>query len=172
MTKGGTKNSLRSSSVMDWQPPIEPPALIRVAGITGNAFKKLEEGMGKEQVLKLLGRPDGMSRDQNAETLTYRNRLMSGWAWDRADYYVILVDGRVASYGTGDVRERQSPIIVAPTLASPMPVPPAPPTLRGQCFLQREWTSGFYKNCVFRCVAGEVVRTVTSTELCPLHTAQ
>ncbi len=153
---------------LDFQPAVEAPALIRVAGVTGNAFKKLEEGMSKDQVIELLGRPDGLSRDQGVEVLTYRNRLMTGWAWDRADYYVILTDGRVTSYGTGEVREKQPPTIIIPqSMQSPMGS--APPAASGeQCFFNREWTSGFYKNCVYRCVGGEVVKSKGAVELCPI----
>lgn len=83
------------------------------AGITGNSFKKLEEGMSKDDVLRLLGKPDGFRREGATETLTYSNRLMSGWAWDRSDYYVVLSDGKVTAYGK--VRDRRpNTLIVVP----------------------------------------------------------
>ena len=145
---------------------IEPPALIRVAGITGNGFKKLEEGMPKNRVVAILGRPDGFSRDGDTETLIYRNRLMSGWSWDRADYYVVLTGGLLTSYGTGEVRERQPPVVVIPQMT-----PRAPAPAGEQCFPQRDWASGFYRNCVYRCISGEVVRTVGAAELCPATTS-
>ena len=96
---------------MDLPPPqIVPPAvMIQIIGFTGDAFKKLDVGMTREQVIKLLGRPDGVERSGPEETLTYRNRMMSGWGWDRADYYVVLTDGAVTSYGTGTVREHGPP---------------------------------------------------------------
>ncbi|MDZ4371576.1 MAG: hypothetical protein U1C74_09180 [Phenylobacterium sp.] len=150
---------------MDFQPTIEPPAVIRVAAITGNAFKKLEEGMSKDRVIAILGKPDGFTRNGNVEVLTYRNRMMSGWSWDRADYYVVLTEGRITSYGTGEVREREAPVISIPPQSYSAP---ASAPASEQCFFQREWTSGFYKNCVYRCVAGEVVKTVGSAEMCAL----
>jgi hypothetical protein len=36
------------------------------------------------------------------------------------------------------------------------------------CFKQREWSSGFNKNCVYSCLGSEAVQTIRSTELCPL----
>jgi hypothetical protein len=38
----------------------------------------------------------------------------------------------------------------------------------GKCFFEREWTSGFNKNCVYSCTGSEAVQTVSSTTLCPL----
>ena len=38
----------------------------------------------------------------------------------------------------------------------------------GTCFSRGEATSGFYKNCVYDCLGGQVVRTVASTDLCPI----
>lgn len=97
----------------------DPPAIIHVAAIMGGAFKKLEEGMPKEEVLRLLGKPDGFKRDGSAETLTYANRMMSGWAWDRTDYWVVLTDGKVSGYGTGEVRDRRPNT----TIFVPAPLP-------------------------------------------------
>lgn len=36
------------------------------------------------------------------------------------------------------------------------------------CFKQREWSSGFNKNCVYSCLGSEAVQTIGSAELCPL----
>ena len=36
------------------------------------------------------------------------------------------------------------------------------------CFKQREWSSGFNKNCVYSCLGSEAVQTIGATELCPL----
>lgn len=100
---------------MEYDTSQAPPAIIRVAGITGNSFKKLEEGMSKDDVLRLLGKPDGFRREGTTETLTYSNRLMTGWAWDRSDYYVVLTDGKVTAYGNGEVRDRRpNTMIVVP----------------------------------------------------------
>ncbi len=36
------------------------------------------------------------------------------------------------------------------------------------CFFKSEWTSGFNTNCVYSCVGGEAVQTISSTSICPL----
>jgi hypothetical protein len=60
-----------------------------------------------------MGRSDGYRREGNTEVLTYANRLMSGWAWDRADYHVMLVDGRVTACGPGTIRAAPAPSFAA-----------------------------------------------------------
>lgn len=64
----------------------------------------VREGMSKAEVIQVLGNPDGFRRAGAFEALMYTNRLISGWSWDRTDYTVILQDGRVVEYGSGDVR--------------------------------------------------------------------
>lgn len=65
----------------------------------------VHEGMSKQQVISELGNPDGFQRIGEYEALTYTNRLISGWSWDRADYIIILKNGYVEQYGTGEVRQ-------------------------------------------------------------------
>ncbi len=65
----------------------------------------VQEGMAKQEVISALGNPDGFQRSGEYEALTYTNRLISGWSWDRTDYTVILQNGRVVQYGTGQVRQ-------------------------------------------------------------------
>ncbi|UUZ65143.1 hypothetical protein LP417_11130 [Polaromonas sp. P1-6] len=36
------------------------------------------------------------------------------------------------------------------------------------CFKQREWNSGFNKNCVYSCLGSDAVQTIGAAELCPL----
>lgn len=71
----------------------------------GGKFKKIELGMSREQVVNLLGRPDGVRAHTNTEALTYADRLMNGFKWSRADYVVVLRDGVVAEYGPGAIRD-------------------------------------------------------------------
>lgn len=42
------------------------------------------------------------------------------------------------------------------------------PSSGGTCFKQSERISGFNKLCEYSCVTGNTVRTITSTQLCPL----
>lgn len=65
----------------------------------------IREGMSKQQVVAELGNPDGFQRNGDYEAMIYTNRLISGWSWDRTDYTIILQNGNVAQYGTGQVRQ-------------------------------------------------------------------
>ncbi|MDR6935470.1 hypothetical protein [Luteibacter sp. 3190] len=88
-----------------------------VACATGEKMRRLDPGMDRQAVERQMGKPDGYSEQDGYQVLTYKNRLMSGWSWDRADYQVLLKDGRVVSYGPGVVRQNpatNSLVIVAP----------------------------------------------------------
>ncbi|MGH9173484.1 MAG: hypothetical protein ACRD1H_03955, partial [Vicinamibacterales bacterium] len=41
----------------------------------------------------------------------YTNRLISGWSWDRADYYAIFDKERLVRWGSGHVRQGTGPKI-------------------------------------------------------------
>lgn len=71
---------------------------------TGELMSKLRPGMSKNEVADILGNPDGYQSRGEYEAMKYSHRLVTGWAWDRADYHVILKDQRVVEYGTGEVR--------------------------------------------------------------------
>lgn len=74
--------------------------------VTGERVRGgVQEGMSKQQVISELGNPDGFQRSGEYEALLYTNRLISGWSWDRTDYTIILQNGRVVQYGTGQVRQ-------------------------------------------------------------------
>jgi hypothetical protein len=84
---------------------------------TGGKVRDLNVGQDRASVEKQLGRPDGYAQVDGYDVLTYKNRLMSGWSWDRADYQVVLKDGKVVQYGPGEVRQAQNHagvLIVAP----------------------------------------------------------
>lgn len=84
-------------------------ALLLTACVTGEKVRaSVTEGMTKAEVIELIGKPDGFKREGNSEAMQYTNRLISGWSWDRTDYTVILVDGRVTEYGPGQVRQAQT----------------------------------------------------------------
>ena len=76
-----------------------------VACTTGEKMSDISRGMSKEQVVKTLGNPDGNAVSGKYEMLTYSNRLMSGWAYDKADYKIILEDNKVVQYGAENVRQ-------------------------------------------------------------------
>ena len=58
-------------------------------------MSSLRPGMSKADVISILGQPDGYKTVGSQEVQSWNNRLSSGWAWDRADYNVILTEGRV-----------------------------------------------------------------------------
>lgn len=85
-------------------------ALVSLALLTGQIsfggkFKKVELGMSRTEVVRLLGRPDGVRSHENEEALTYADRLVSGFKWSRADYVVVFRDGVVTEYGPGQIRD-------------------------------------------------------------------
>lgn len=81
--------------------------LIAVTGCaTGERVAGLSPGMSQADVIGTLGRPDGFKAEGRYKILKYTNRLISGWSWDRADYFVILKDDKVTEYGSGKVREK------------------------------------------------------------------
>ena len=77
--------------------------------VTGDQMSNIRAGMTKDQVIAVLGRPDGYAQSGSTEALTYSNRLMSGFSWDRADYHVMLSSGLVTAYGPGTVRQNSAP---------------------------------------------------------------
>jgi hypothetical protein len=70
-----------------------------LACVTGERMADHPRGMSKDEVIAVLGNPDGFQRSGDYEALRYTNRLISGWSWDRADYNVTLRNGRVVEYG-------------------------------------------------------------------------
>jgi hypothetical protein len=78
-----------------------------VACATGEKMSRLNEGMTKDEVVEVLGKPDGFRRTGDYEVLTYTNRLISGWSYDTADYHVVLKNGEVVEYGAGEVRVKE-----------------------------------------------------------------
>ena len=81
--------------------------LITITGCaTGERVARLSPGISQADVVGTLGRPDGFRTEGDYTILKYTNRLISGWSWDRADYFVILKDNKVIEYGSGEVREK------------------------------------------------------------------
>ncbi len=69
-------------------------------------MRSVHEGMWKDEVVGLLGDPDGVQRIGEYEVLRYTNRLVGSWSSDRGEYSVILRGGRVVESGPGQVRQR------------------------------------------------------------------
>jgi len=68
----------------------------------------IHEGMKQEDLKSQLGKPDGFKRVEEYTIYTYTNRLISGWSWDRTDYYFIFNGENLQEYGTGGVRVNRS----------------------------------------------------------------
>ena len=62
-------------------------------------------GASKNQVITLLGKPDGSMRSGKYEALRYSNHPVNDGTPVGPDYNVIFVDGFVIDYGYGYVRE-------------------------------------------------------------------
>ena len=66
--------------------------------------------MSKEQVRNVIGKQDKIEKRENGWSIHwYLNRLISGFSWDKTDYYVVYnPDGKVDSYGHGAIDTRTS----------------------------------------------------------------
>jgi hypothetical protein len=71
-------------------------------------MSSLNPGMTKAQVIATLGHPDGYQSEGDYEVLKYTNKLVSGFSWDKADYYAILRGGKLVEYGAGQVRQDET----------------------------------------------------------------
>ena len=74
--------------------------------VTGEKATRVNPGMSQEQVVQVMGKPDGFQQRGEHTVYKYTNRLISGWSWYRADYSFIFKDGKLIEYGAGEVRER------------------------------------------------------------------
>lgn len=83
---------------------------------TGDLVRKeISPDMSKSEVIDVLGNPDGFKTVNDQEVLTYKNRLISGWSWDRADYHIVIKNSRVIGYGAGEVRvKNNNTILIVP----------------------------------------------------------
>ena len=79
---------------------------------TGERFTQLRPGMTKTEVISLLGNPKGYTRSGNSETLQYPGGLISGFSWDTADFYVVLKDGKVESYGSTNTQKANRSTVI------------------------------------------------------------
>lgn len=56
---------------------------------TGERITGLQQGMAPAQVTDVMGAPTGQQRAGNVLRYDYANALISGWSWDRADFYAV-----------------------------------------------------------------------------------
>ncbi len=98
--------------------------LILSSCVMGGKMSGLREGLTKEQVIKIVGNPDGYQRTGDYEVLLYIELRTSAWSYfagsfqDLVDYSVILKDGVVIEYGPGRTHQRDpsgTPFVRVPT---------------------------------------------------------
>ena len=75
--------------------------VLAVSGCAASANKlsSLRPGMTKQEVVSVLGTPDGEGLDGDRSYMNYRlfeNRMTD---WEPSPYTVVLKDGKVISYG-------------------------------------------------------------------------
>jgi len=95
--------------------------MVVIGCTTGDRITGLREGMTPTQVTEVMGAPTGQQRSGNLLRYDYTNALISGWSWDRADYYAVFEDDKLVQWGTGEVRQNRPN---AATLTV-IPFPPA-----------------------------------------------
>jgi hypothetical protein len=81
------------------------------------SMPRIKEGMTKQEVVSILGKPNGFQRSGEYETLRYTTHR-GGQARKKTDFSVMLKDGRVVEYGT-HYSERRGPSV---TTAISVPV--------------------------------------------------
>jgi len=70
-----------------------------------DSLDEVHEGMSQAELEGVMGAPDSFVRRGDYSGLEYKNRLISGWSWDRTDYSFIFKNDRLAEWGAGQVRQ-------------------------------------------------------------------
>jgi hypothetical protein len=86
--------------------------ILSACATTNGKMTDLQEGMTKDEIIQVVGGPDGYQRSGDYEVLLYLERRTSGWSYfsgaidDLVDYSVILKDGHLVEYGPGRTHQR------------------------------------------------------------------
>lgn len=78
----------------------------------GEKITRVQPGMTVEQVKAIMGTQEGYKKIGEYEVYSYYNKLISGWAWDRADYHYVYKNGVLTEYGAGEIRQNQNTGVV------------------------------------------------------------
>ncbi len=78
----------------------------------GEKISQVRPGMSIEELQGMMGNQEGYKKIGDYEVYSYYNKLISGWAWDRADYHYVVKDGKVIEYGAGEIRQNQNTGVV------------------------------------------------------------
>jgi len=93
--------------------PVVISVLLALAGcFHGEKISRVHPGMSIEELHTIMGHQEGYKKIGDYEVYSYYNKLISGWAWDRADYHYIVKDGKVVEYGAGEIRQNQNTGVV------------------------------------------------------------
>jgi len=79
--------------------------LVMSACTMSENLPRVYEGMPQSELEDVMGAPDSFVKRGDFSGLEYKNRLISGWSWDRADYSFIFKNDRLVEWGSGEVRQ-------------------------------------------------------------------
>lgn len=65
-------------------------ALFAVGCFHGEKITRVQPGMSVEDLKSTMGPQEGYRKIGDYEIYSYYNKLISGWAWDRADYHYVF----------------------------------------------------------------------------------
>lgn len=81
----------------------------------GEKIARLDPGIGADQVVAMLGKPDGIREDGKFEIYTYRGRFRNRHSIHRTDYTVLFNDGRMVAFGPGAAKpDGSGELIIVP----------------------------------------------------------
>lgn len=80
--------------------------LVITSCATGEMMGQISPGMTQDEVIGVLGKPDGFKQQDEYIAYTYTHRLISGFSNDRADYIFIFKNDSLVEYGAGAIREK------------------------------------------------------------------
>lgn len=70
---------------------------------TGERITSVREGMTKNEVYDIMGGQDKILQKDGKTMYVYKNRMVSGWSWEKTDYAIIFdQDGKVISVKSRD----------------------------------------------------------------------
>lgn len=71
---------------------------------TSGKVSRLQKGMTEQQVIDILGHPDGIKSQGEFKAFKYLKKMGNEWASDKPAYHVVFKDGKLAYNGAGTVR--------------------------------------------------------------------
>ena len=78
----------------------------------GELIRDVQPGMTVEEVKSIMGPQEGYKKIGEYEVYSYYNKLISGWAWDRADYHYLYKNRVLVEYGAGEIRQNHNTVVV------------------------------------------------------------